>query len=179
MACPVCNSFENTSFAGISTAQYLCDFLLWEQILNTNPHLKGIVELGSWNGGFSRYLYAQAEARGLKFLTFDIVEPESPPPNFERLDIYRRSGELSLRLKEMGPIALFCDGGNKPRELRTFPPHLAKGSVIVVHDWMTETLPTDVPDFLEELYGEHCDAMGSASRVFTMKESDAENSGHL
>lgn len=170
MPCSVCQTVTKTSFAGVPQAQYLCDWLLWESVLNSNPQLKGIVELGTWLGGMSLYLYAQAQARGLSFLTLDAQPPEAEIPCFERLDIYRYSGELSLRMKAMGPIALFCDGGNKPRELRTFPPALAEGSIIVVHDWMTETMPTDVPDFLEELYGDYCDEIGSLSRVFRMEE---------
>lgn len=171
--CSVCQTFELTSFGGVPQAQYLCDWLLWEMLLNTYPDLNAIVELGTWKGGMALYLHAQAQARGMLFLTFDAVLPDVEVPGFERLDIYRYSGELSLRLKEMGPIALFCDGGNKPRELRTFPPSLAAESIIVVHDWGTETLPTDVPDFLEELYGDYCDQIGSISRVFRMKEVDA------
>lgn len=168
--CAVCNSFKHVSFGGIPMAQYLADFLLWEALLNENPQLQGIVELGTWEGGFSWVLWAQTQARGLEFLTVDVKRPDREPPNFEQIDIYRFSGELAQRFKAMGPIALFCDGGNKPRELRTFPPDLAEGSVVVVHDWGSETLPKDVPDFLEEMYGEYCDRIGSASRVFKMRD---------
>lgn len=167
--CQICNSFQITSFGGVPMAQYLSDWILWEAALNSNPQLKAIVELGTWQGGFSRYLYAQAQARGMDFLTFDVIEPDVPAPNFERLDIYRYADDLCERLAKMGPIALFCDGGNKPRELRTFPPALAEGSVILVHDWGTETMPEDVPDFLEETNGEFCDQIGSATRMFKMR----------
>lgn len=154
-------------------AQYLSDWLLWEAVLNSNPQLRGIVELGTWQGGFSRYLHAQAQARGMDFVTFDVQDPDVPAPNFEKLDIYRYAEDLCQRFSAMGPIALFCDGGNKPRELKIFPPALAAGSVILVHDWGTETFLNDVPGFLEEIDGDFCDEIGSATRVFKMKEEAA------
>jgi hypothetical protein len=111
----------------------------------------------------------QTQMRGIDFLTFDILEPARPTPCFEKLDIYRYADDLGARLHEMGPVVLFCDGGNKPRELKTFPPMLSEGSVVLVHDWGTETLQKDVPDFLEEIYGDYCDSIGAITRVFRMK----------
>lgn len=165
------HSFRGVSFAGILMAQYVCDWHLWECVLNEHPQLKGIVELGTWQGGMSRYLHAQAQARGMKFVTYDAVIPDNPPPCFKKLDIYRYPVEIQSTARGMGPVALFCDGGNKPRELKTFPPTMPEGSVFLVHDWGTETLPSDVPDFLEELYGDFCDEIGSVTRVFKMKEA--------
>ncbi len=150
-------------------AQFHCDLILWEMTLNSNPQLKGIVELGTWQGGFSWFLWAQAQARGLEFHTFDVIAPDKEPPGFEQIDIYLNAHELGTRFAAMGPIALFCDGGNKPRELKTFPPYLEKGSVVLVHDWGTETLPSDVPEFLREVHGDVCDDIGSVTRIFTVK----------
>jgi hypothetical protein len=172
MSADAFHDFKACSFGGVTCAQYWVDFMLWESILNTNPHLLGIIELGTWEGGFSRYLYAQAQARSIKFATYDVVVPQLSvaPPFFVQLDIYRYPERIEQVGKVMGgPVALFCDGGNKPRELRTFPPLMPEGSIIVVHDWGTETMPTDVPDFLEELYGQYCDEIGSMSRVFRMR----------
>ena len=161
----------STSFGGIPCAQYAVDFLLWEALLNDNPQVRAIVEIGTWQGGFSWFLWAQAQVRGLEFQTYDAQEPDREPPGFVRLDVWRDPDELAGSLPEWGPIVLFCDGGNKPRELKTFPPLCAPDSVFVVHDWGTETLPKDVPDFLEEIYGDYCDSIGSASRVFRMAVS--------
>jgi hypothetical protein len=41
-------------------------------------------------------------------------------------------------------IYLFCDGGNKAREFRTFAPMLGAGSIISTHDWPGEIKPEDV-----------------------------------
>jgi len=161
--------FSGVGFGGAPMAQWWSDLFLWEVVLNGSPQVKGIVELGTWQGGFSWFLWAQAQARGLEFRTYDVVTPDAPPPNFERIDIYRHAKELGETFAAMGPVVLFCDGGNKPRELRTFPPYLAEGSVVLAHDWGTETTAGDVPDFLEEHLGDYCDELGSISRVFTIK----------
>jgi hypothetical protein len=139
--------------------------MVWELVLNNNEQIRGIVELGTYQGGFSWFLDAQARARGIDFRTYDIIVPDVEPPGFTKLDFYRYPERVELD----GPIALLCDGGNKPRELKTFPPMCPEGSVILVHDWGTETLASDVPDFLEELYGDFCDSVGSVTRIFKMK----------
>jgi hypothetical protein len=163
--CQICHGFGRT-FGGHPMAQYLCDLMVWELVLNNNPQVRGIVELGTYAGGFSWFLDAQARARGISFDTYDIIVPDVEPPGFTQLDFYRFPDRVELG---DAPVILLCDGGNKPRELRTFPPMCAPGSVVVAHDWGTETLPSDVPDFLEELYGEFCDSVGSVTRVFRMK----------
>lgn len=165
------HTFHTGSFGGQTCAQYWTDFLLWEMVLNSNPQLQAIVELGTWEGGFSWYLWAQSQARGMRsFKTYDVVKPQREPPGFERLDIYRHAEVVAVHLASLDcPTVLLCDGGNKPRELKTFPPYLSADSIVVVHDWGTETLAADVPDFLEELYGDLCDQLGSISRVFRMK----------
>lgn len=165
------HDFRTGSFGGVTCAQYWCDFFLWEMILNANPEIDGIVELGTWQGGFSRYLYAQAQARDYElFVTYDVADPQVPPPGFKKLDIYRHATEIADMLSGLKvPVALLCDGGNKPRELLAFPPYLPDGSLVVVHDWGTETMPADVPDFLTEVYGDFCDDIGSISRVFAVK----------
>lgn len=163
----ILHDFSATSFGGIACAQFFIDFILWENVLNDNPQLRGIVELGSWEGGFSWFLWAQTQVREMSFHTYDIVVPEREPPNFRKLDIYRYPDSVEIGDE---PIALFCDGGNKPRELATFPQMCAPGSVFLVHDWGTETLPSDVPDTLREVYGGWCDTVGSITRVFRMKD---------
>jgi cephalosporin hydroxylase len=156
-----------TSFGGIPCAQIWIDFILWENLLNDQPQVKGIVEIGTWKGGFSLFLQAQAAGRDLGFHTFDVEEPEADlNPNFTKLDVWARPGSVQMYLAAWSPVVLFCDGGNKPRELKTFAPMCGEGSVFVVHDWGTEMLPEDVPEGLVEMYGDWCDTVGSITRVF-------------
>jgi hypothetical protein len=155
------------SFGGIQAAQVLADYWLWEALLNTSQGIiNGIVELGTGKGGFSLYLSAQAEQRKISFRTYDIAEPACRVPGFIRLDIYASADEVGGYLREHDPVLLFCDGGNKPREIRTFSQYLSSESMIAVHDWGTEMLARDVPDNVTEIYGSLCDEIGSMSRVF-------------
>jgi len=155
-------------------AQYWADTYLWESLLNSHPELKAIFELGTWMGGFSLFLKAQADIRGLRFFTYDAVKLNEVVgshklPEFTQLDIFAHSEEIGESLKAHEPLILFCDNGNKPREVKTFAPYLSSDSIIVVHDWMLEFFPTDIPDDLEEIYGDFCDEIGSVSRVLRKK----------
>jgi len=165
------HDFQYTSFAGVPMAQYWCDIYLWEAILNSNPHIKSIVELGTWNGGFSLFLKMQADVRKMNFLTYDSINYNSPAykiiPFVER-DIFADQEEVG-RLISLDSAIVFCDNGNKPREIQTFAPYLTSDSLIIVHDWMREIFPKDIPNYLEETYGDFCDDIGSVSRVFRKK----------
>lgn len=164
----------SSSFGGILAAQYWIDFYLWECVLNENPQLVRIIELGTWRGGFSWYLDAQARARQMYFCTYDSIEHwrennfSGPPPNFIKEDIFANAESIGNFIST-APVALFCDNGNKPREIKTFSPYLTNDSIILVHDWLDEIFPEDIPDYLEELYGDFCNELGSKTRVFRKK----------
>lgn len=160
----------NVSFGGIAAAQIWADFVLWESILNENPQVDAIFEIGTWKGGFSWWLNAQAQARNIFFETYDAIQPHPVPPAFKRIDVFAERKYLGRRFRDWEPCVVFCDGGNKPRELREFSQELVDpGSLLVVHDWGTEMRPDDVPDTVEEAYGGFCDEIGSISRVFRLK----------
>lgn len=152
------------SFGGIAAAQTWSDVFLWETLLNTYP-VEVIVEIGTWKGGFSWFLWAQAEVRGYDFRTYDAIAPDVLVPGFRRLDVFA-DPEAVFEDIDGRAVMLFCDGGNKPRELRLFSTGLAEGSIVLVHDWGTEMQPEDVPDWLVEIHGDVCDATRSMTRVF-------------
>ena len=154
------------SFGGVPAAQCVQDYYLWEWILNDNPQLRGIVELGTWEGGFSLYLAAQAGCRGLSFRTYDVTAPAREIPGFVQLDIFHKADEIGEYLRREGPVALLCDGGNKARELKTFSRYVTPEGIMVVHDWGTEIQPEEVPDGLTMAYEDTFERYGSMSRVF-------------
>ena len=158
------------SFAGVKAAQILADYWLWEALLNGEQEAKGIVELGTAEGGFSLYLAAQAEARDIFFRTYDVVAPARRIPGFVQCDIFTLADEIGVHLQRRDPVVLFCDGGNKARELKTFSKYLSPESLIVVHDWGTEITEGDVPENVTEVYGQLCDELGSMSRCFRVVE---------
>lgn len=159
------------SFAGVPVAQTWTDFILWEAMLNGNPETQAIVELGTWSGGFSLYLAAQARARGLKFRTYDATPPDRSVPGFVRQNVLIDPGPVARYIRAHEPVALLVDNGNKPRELKIYAPVIRDPrSLVVVHDWLTEVQPADVPGTLVEVYGDYCDEIGSMSRAFRIKE---------
>lgn len=158
-----------TSLGGYPMAQHWADLVVWEAVLNAHPPCGAIFELGTWQGGFSLFLGMQATARGMSFWTFDAVPPDRHVPSFERQDVFLDIDRLAQRMVAMEPIVLFCDNGNKPREMRDYVPRLSHpDTLIAVHDWGTEMLPGDVPDGVEEVYGDYCDEMRSVTRFFRL-----------
>lgn len=154
------------SFAGIAASQVIQDYYLWEYVLNDNPQLRGIVELGTWEGGFSCYLAAQAGFRGLSFRTYDVIAPGREIPGFFQLDIFREAEAIGEYLRRESPVILLCDGGNKAREMKVFSPFLTPESRMIVHDWGTEVDQANVPANVEMLYEDLFVRYQSLSRVF-------------
>ena len=159
------------SFGGIPAAQRIQDYYLWEVVLNENPQLRGIVELGTWEGGFACYLAAQARSRKIWFRTYDVRPPEHDIPGFVQLDVFRKAEEVGRLLREWEPVIVLCDGGNKPREVQTFSRHLGPESLLVAHDWGMEISIREIPDNVEMVYGDLCESINSLSRVFRVRDA--------
>lgn len=139
------------TFLGRNCSQSWADFHLWERLLNAHPELRSIVELGTGEAGFSRYLYLQARARGLAFATFDRVRMEgNEQRGFEQIDVFEHPEKVVARLRS--PTVLFCDNGDKPREVQLFAPLLHPGDLMVVHDFGTEFWPRHIPPMMRRIH---------------------------
>lgn len=149
---------------GLPMSQTFADVLLWERLLNAHPDTASLAEVGTGEGGFSRYLATQCAFRGIRFVTFDIVKPEAEVPGFVQRDVFEDTGWVAA---VASPMILFCDGGNKPLEMATFAPLLAPGDLLVVHDWGTEVGDADVPACLERAHEDWCFELRSKSRAFS------------
>lgn len=164
----------NVSFGGIPAAQIWLDMVLWEMVLNKHDTLRAVFEIGTWEGGFSWWLWAQCEARRMHFETYDAVEPKRSVPGFVRADVFRDAVMIGRDIRIWEPCAVFCDGGNKPRELAIFAEQIEHpDSILLVHDWGTEMLPEHVPASLEMLYGDFCEQRGSVTRVLRKRSENA------
>ena len=124
------------TFLGANCSQSWADFFLWERLLNAHPELRGLVEVGTGEAGFSDYLYIQCQARGIEFATFDRVDMGHRHPRFYQVDVLEHPELVAGHLARPG--LLFCDNGDKPREVALFAPYLHQGDLLVVHDWNTE-----------------------------------------
>lgn len=138
-----------TTMFGRPILQTWEDIELWEIILNEwGSRLNWILELGTWQGGFSFYLYAQACARGIEFTTLDVNRPEKFVAGFVKWDILNHLPEFVAEMYREKPGVIFCDNGNKPEEIKICVDWAHKESLFAVHDWGTEFLPKDIPDSL-------------------------------
>jgi len=123
---------------------------VFEWLLNFHS-VEQIVEIGTGCGGLTTYLQLQANIRGLDFVTYDancrlddknnkIVA--NPPLHMRKFINFRKGNvfeddvrdEIRALLKKKVTL-LYCDNGNKPKEIKTFSPHCLKGSIIGTHDW--------------------------------------------
>jgi hypothetical protein len=166
----------DVSFGGVEALQVWADFVLWEQLLNSHK-FKAIFELGTCQGGFAWWLWAQTQVRrGMNFYTFDSIIPPTAVPDFTKMDVFADATHLGKLMRLNEPCIVLCDNGNKPRELQTFSKELQnEDSLLVVHDWGTEFLPEDIPDNVEMVYGEFCERLHSISRVFRLRRDDVND----
>ena len=141
------------TFLGTNCSQTWADFQVWEKLLNAHPELRSIVELGTGEAGFSRYLHLQAKARGLEFATFDRVRMDNHRQSgFQEVDVFAEPERVAACL--ISPTVLFCDNGDKPREVALYAPLLQPGDLLVVHDFGTEFWPRHIPDTLKRIHRE-------------------------
>lgn len=167
------------TFMDCKVTQYRVDLALWERLLNSCPEIKTIIELGTEECGLSLFLALQAHQRGMEFRTFDHKESVNLDTPLARLlglrdkfilgNLFGEAGKILIRLLHElpHPILLFCDDGDKPREVREFVPHLQIDDYVGVHDWGSEICEADVTifgDSLKPLWWEQWEEAGSITR---------------
>lgn len=168
---------ENT-FCSCPAAQTWNDLAIWEEFLNRHP-IASLVELGTWKGGMAAFLAAQCLARGARFTTIDHALGQMENREMvERLggtclgmDVFHLEPMQALLLSQPAPRLLFCDNGNKRRELSEIAPCLEFKDYVVVHDWGSESGPGDIPPHWEPVLQEECEQMVSLTRFFQIPKS--------
>jgi cephalosporin hydroxylase len=164
----------DTAIFGVRAVQSPADLMAWEQFLNRN-RVVHIIELGTLHGGMTTWLALQAYTRRATFASFDITDLFVDTPLTDALGLRSllRVGDIfnegqpalieALRY-ERSPRLLFCDDGDKRREVAVFAPMLCVGDFLAVHDWGSEIGPQDIPAWLAPVLPECCE--GSLTRFF-------------
>jgi len=127
---------------------------------------KTVVELGTDEGGFSGWLADLVSPWGGVVHTFDIKPKFKPPllrdfPNliFHQADILSSlnllvttllSGDFSSALTAP-TVLLYCDNGNKQREIELYAPFVPIGSLLATHDYNTEVMASWAEPFVARL----------------------------
>lgn len=120
-----------------------------------SPHKPRIVvELGTDEGGFSGWLADLVLPWGGQVFTFDLAAKFKPSLlkdcknlRFVRGDVLgtgpvgpaARHREVSALVRQPG-VFLYCDNGNKQREVELYAPLLQVNSILGVHDYNTEIM---------------------------------------
>ena len=108
---------------------------------------RAALELGTASGAFSNWLNERVEW----FRTIDIDTPAAATPGFMQLDVWAKPDAVrELVAQAPRPFVLYCDNGNKVREVETFAPSLNVGDFLAVHDFGTEILPRHIPPTFDE-----------------------------
>lgn len=122
-------------------AQHILDVDAWDDFLGANK-VCSIIELGTGSGSFSNVLESHVEY----FFTFDNKLPDHNIENFYNADILQDVEFISRFILDAPyPLVLFCDNGDKPREVQLYSPFLDQGDFLAVHDFQIEIMPEDIP----------------------------------
>ena len=119
--------------------------MVFNEIFNRENFAR-VIEIGTFHGGLSLFLAFCSLVKNMKFFTFDIrmsgktevyQKIRQLGGTFEKLNILQPQGIERIRslVTAPGRVMLLCDGGNKPKEIRTFAPFLKQGDVIMGHDY--------------------------------------------
>lgn len=158
-------------YNGIQISQVLGIYLFFNKDFLNN--FDNIVEIGSYNGGLSSYIF-ESKKHSANFTSYDIM-PELNETTKMRNDIDFRIGdcfeetyykEIISLIEQKGRTLLICDGGNKTKEFNEFSKYLKKDDVVILHDykqddesWKTATEFWQWPYGFETQYEEIKDAI--------------------
>jgi hypothetical protein len=116
-------------------------------------NVKTFVELGTFAGGLSSFMLTRCQHVHNFFYMGVEKNPEvvdlSIRTEFERLsgatlqirDVFEKdTQDLILNYLTVHPVRalVYCDNGDKPREVQTYMPLVPTGTLIMAHDWGTE-----------------------------------------
>jgi len=152
------------TFFGQPVLQSINAFGVYELLL-TNHKPDYVVEIGTGHGTLSLYFALWAYLNDKEFFTFDNLcegNPDwIPTDKTSKLlnsvwanrfigDVFEEPTKQKVEhFLSRGQCLLFCDGGNKRREVKEFAHLTLPGSIIIVHDWPKSCNRGDIPECLE------------------------------
>jgi hypothetical protein len=131
----------HTSFIGQGQQHTYWLYAIVDRVMKAVPELRSIIELGTGAGALSTVFGLWGVERGIPVHTVDHVMRHNPRllahlgVCFHAQDIFAPETKgLIENAATQGPLWLFCDGGYKAGELKTYAPLLPPGSIVSAHD---------------------------------------------
>lgn len=140
------------NFAGIGMAHNYYVQHIFSKVMDENPQIKLIVELGTFKGSMTAALGLEGIRKQIPVWSYEIKDQTNEETKrilatlnvqTRLLDIFEHR-DVILKLISEVPTYLICDNGNKADEFALFGNALLPGSIISVHDWNTEFHPHHV-----------------------------------
>lgn len=99
-----------------------------------------IIEIGSRRGGFTKILEDHSISDSAKIYSYDIEHLSKPLDYSEKVtlitgDCFQVEKDIAEIIKRTGVTLVFCDGGDKNREINVFSKYLKTGDLIFGHDY--------------------------------------------
>ena len=165
-------SIINRRFMGAGMSQSYAA-IYWQEYFIESNRFEYIVELGSQKGALSTYLANMAAiTESFIFDTYEYYPDDrswfsrehegvghwfeklaeiSPYINVNYKNVFTESTFNHIKENmEQFKTYIFCDGGDKLRELEMYAPLLKKGDRIAVHDWTMEIWEHQVKSIMEK-----------------------------
>ena len=129
---------------GISTSLTWYDIGAILHVIHA-AHIRLVVEIGVEHGGLAALLRAYGAYTGVVYrgidITLDALHPAMLLPGIVQRDAWAAAtiDEVRQWMADVpGPALIFCDGGDKPRELRLYAPLVRPGDMLMGHDYRNE-----------------------------------------
>jgi len=131
-----------------------------DDIIENNPQIKSIVEIGTGHGALTTVLGLYGIKKNISVFTVDINPKLSQPvwSIFKALNVRNHDGNVFSdviiskidSIINSQPTYIICDGGNKPKEFNFWVPKIPIGSIISAHDWGVEISTNDTKDMVDK-----------------------------
>ena len=135
---------RSTHIFGNAIVQTWYDLYFLNEVL-TDIRFDTLIELGTYRGGLAVFFGLHAFSKDSEVLTFDIrPAPEGKlwpkytailPITHYSMDVFCEEAKNIVAEKaEAGRVLVFCDGGEKPKDFKTYAPLIEANDVIMAHD---------------------------------------------
>lgn len=147
--------FLETNPWGVPVAQSWTQVGLLFTLIN-EFNLAGVIEIGLFRGGLADMLMRRRERfTDFQYLGFQKDGEELDGhvrghPGVIVADCFAEESLGQIRkfiASALRPILVYCDGGNKPKEMRTYAPMLRPNDYLVAHDYPGEITDASLRQF--------------------------------